>query len=302
MTLQQLRYVLAVAENGSITEAAKRLYISQPSLSSAIRDIEKKIGFPIFIRSRIGISLTRDGTEFLGYARQVLQQMELLEDRYISDLSPKVRFGVSAQHYTFTANAFVELVKQFGNERYEFILNETTTHQIIEDVKNRFSDLGILYISRSNEAVLNRAMEDNKLCFHPLFSAHPHIFVRKKHPLAEKESVSLEELKPFPRLNFIQGNYGSSYYSEELFSTVFSEKEIRISDRGAIVNFMVGLDAYTISSGIFPSFLHGNEIVSIPLEHDEDMTIGYVINDRQELSRLGKIYIELLLKYRPDYR
>ena len=300
MTLQQLRYAVTTAETGSITEASRKLFISQPSLSNAIKDMEREAGIVLFTRNRAGIALTGEGAEFLGYARQVLQQMELLEDKYISNLPPKIRFGVSTQHYTFTTNAFVELVKQFGQDRYEFILNETTTHRILEDVKNRFSDLGILYISDGNEAVIHRALDEYKLRFYFLFSARPHIFTYRNHPLAGKERVTLDDLKPYPRLNFIQGTYESAYFSEELFSAEASEKEIRISDRGAIVNFMLGLDAYTISSGIFPKYLQGNEIISIPLECNERMRIGYVLNNHQELSELGEVYISRLMNYKPS--
>jgi DNA-binding transcriptional LysR family regulator len=297
MTIQQLKYIIKVVETGSITEAAKALFISQPSLSNAIKEIEKETRLTIFTRSRQGISLTKEGLEFLGYARNVVQQMELLEDKFVTSVSEKIRFAVSTQHYTFTSNAFVEMIERFGQERYEFILNETQTRQIMEDVKNRFSDLGVLFISRENEAVICKELLERNLVFHELFSAKPHAFMSVSHPLAVKSSVSLEELKPYPRLNFIQGNFESSYWSEELFSSQETDKHIRISDRGAIVNLMIGMNAYTISSGIFPSYLQGNEIVAIPVSEDEVMHIGYITNEEQELSELGKIYVEELLKY-----
>jgi DNA-binding transcriptional LysR family regulator len=297
MTIQQLKYIIKVAEIGSITEAAKALFISQPSLSNAIREIEKEAGLTIFTRSRQGIALTKEGLEFLGYARNVVQQMELLEDKYITNASKKIRFAVSTQHYTFTSNAFVEMIERFGQERYEFILNETQTRQIMEDVKNRFSDLGVLFISQENEAVIRKELAERNLEFHELFSAKPHAFMSVTHPLAARTAVTLEELKPYPRLNFIQGSFASSYWSEELFSSQETEKQIRISDRGAIVNLMIGMDAYTISSGIFPSYLQGDEIVAVPVNEDEVMHIGYILNREQELSELGTIYVEELLKY-----
>lgn len=299
MTIQQLKYILTVAEVGSITEAAKQLFISQPSLSNSIKETEKEVGISIFVRSRTGITLTKEGTEFLGYARQVLQQMELLEDRYITELPQKVTFGVSAQHYTFTENAFVELVKRFGQERYAFYFNETGTHQILDDVKNRVCDLGILYLSIENEAVMRKVMEENHLIFTELFSAKPHVFLQKKHPLAQQETISIHELSPYPRLNFVQGEYESIYFSEELFSSIPADKEIRVNDRGAIVNFMLGLNAYTISSGIFPKYLNGENIIAVPLAENETMHIGYVLNEKQELSELGRIYLEELRKYAP---
>ncbi len=253
MTLQQLKYIITSAEVGSITEASKLLYISQPSLSGAIKDVENEIGISIFTRCRAGIALTKEGMEFLGYARQVVQQMELLESKYISNQPAKQRFCVSTQHYTFTSNAFVELVRQFGKERFEFILNETQTHQIIKDVRNRFSDIGILFISNGNESVLKKVLEENDLSFYELFISSPHVFLKKNHPIASKKSLTLEDLRPYPKLSFVQGNYESVYFAEELFSNEPSEKSIKVSDRAAIVNFMIGLDGYTISSGISQS-------------------------------------------------
>lgn len=301
MTIQQLKYMVSVVESGSITEAAKNLYISQPSLSNAIKEIEREAGITIFLRSRSGIALTKEGSEFIGYARQVIQQMALLEDKYITHLPEKTRFGVSTQHYTFTSNAFVEMVEQFGQERFEFILNETQTHQIMEDVKNRVSDLGILYLSKGNEAVIRRALEEAKLVFYELFVAKPHVFMRAAHPLAKAQAVTLKDLEEYPRLNFIQGNYESAYFAEELFSTIPSEKAIRVSDRGAIVNLMIGMDAYTISSGIFPRYLQGDKVVAVPLAEDEEMRIGYILNADQDLSELGKIYVDALKKYGNGY-
>ena len=299
MTVQQLKYILKVAEVGSITEAAKLLFISQPSLSNSIKETEKEAGITIFLRSRTGITLTKDGAEFLGYARQVIQQMELLEDRYVTNLPGKVTFGVSSQHYTFTENAFVELVKRFGQERYAFYYNETGTHQILDDVKNRVCDLGILYLSHESEVVMRKVIEETHLVFTELFSAKPHVFLQKDHPLASKKVVSVHDLAPYPRLNFVQGDYESVYFSEELFSSIPVDKEIRVNDRGAIVNFMLGLNAYTISSGIFPKYLNGENIISVPLAENETMHIGYVLNENQELSELGKSYLEELRKYAP---
>ncbi len=298
MTLLQLKYIITAAEIGSITEAAKALFISQPSLSGAIKEVEKEAGISIFTRCRAGIALTKEGMEFLGYARQVVQQMELLESKYINNQPAKQRFCISTQHYTFTANAFVELVQRFGQERFEFILNETCTHQIIEDVRNRFSDIGILYMSNYNESVLEKVLEENALSFHEIFSATPHVFLRKDHPIAGCKSLKLDDLKPYPKLSFVQGNYESAYFAEELFSNEPAEKSIKVSDRAAIVNFMIGLDGYTISSGIFPKYLQGDEIVSIPLEETEIMRIGYIINKDKELSKLGQIYVEALKKFK----
>ena len=238
--------------------------------------------------------------EFLGYARQVIQQMELLEDRYITALPEKIKFGVSAHHYTFSENAFVELVKRFGQERYDFYYSETGTHQILDNVKNRVCDLGIIYLSNENETIIRRTLEERQLVFTDLFEAKPHVFLQKNHPLATKKSVSLKELEEYPRLNFVQDEYESVYYSEELFSHIHSDRQIRINDRGAIINFMLGLNAYTISSGIFPKYFNGDNIISVALNEEERIKIGYILNEKQELSELGEIYIGELKKYAPD--
>ena len=300
MTIQFLKYIVSVAEIGSITESARQLHIPQPSLSAALKEAEKEVGFAIFTRSRAGIALTKEGVEFLGYARQVIQEMDLLEDRFILSKPEKPRFCVSTQHYTFTANAFVEMVQKYGQERFEFILNETQTHQILEDVKNRFCDLGIIYLSDRNETFLQKTMDEMGLVFYELFTASPHVFLRAKHPLAEKKSLALKDLQPYPRLNFLQGSYESADYSEEPFSTELSEKVIRVSDRAAIVNLMIGLDGYTISSGIFPKYLQGKQIISIPLAEKDKMRIGYLLCKGQVLSELAEIYITALKKYDPS--
>lgn len=265
--------MIAVAENGSITEASKILFISQPSLSEAVHQVENETGVTVFTRSRAGVALTKEGMEFLGYARQVVQQMELLEAKYINNEPPRQRFCISTQHYTFTTNAFVELIQKFGEERFEFILNETQTHQILEDVRNRFSDIGILYMSRENESVLTKLLEEYDLQFSELLCVSPHVFLSKDHPLAHSPSLKLEDLRPYPRLSFVQGNYESAYFSEELFSTVPVEKSIKVSDRAAVVNLMIGVNEYTISSGIFPKYLQGDDIISIILEEQETMRI-----------------------------
>ena len=300
MTLQQLKYIVMAAEVGSITEAAKQLFIAQSSLSNAIKDVENEIGLTLFIRNRSGVTLTKEGAEFLGYARKVLQDMESLEDHYITELPKKIRFGVSSQHYTFTENAFVDVVKTFGQDRYDFYYNATGTHQILEDVKNRLSNLGIIFLSKENERVLKKKLKEYQLTFHHIFSAKPHVFLQKNHPLARKKSLTLRALASYPRLNFVQGSYESIYYSEELFSSVEVDKQIQVNDRGAIVNFMLGLNAYTISSGIFPKYLHGENIIVIPLEEAATMDIGYIINDKQSLGEIENYYIEELKKYDPD--
>lgn len=297
VTIQQLKYIVSVVENGTITEAAKKLYISQPSLSNAIKDIEEEVGITIFIRSRAGIVVTPEGMEFVGYARQVLRQMELLEDKYISHTPGKIRFGVSSPQYVFSTNAFVDIVEEFGKERFEFILHETTVHQILDDVKNRFSDLGIIYVSRENEQAMRKTLEENKLSFYELFTVKPQVFVRASHPLAGQSCVQLEELQRYPRINFMQGKEDHAHFSDELYGDLSNDKSIRITDTGSLVNLLLGTDAYTISNGFFPRYLQGTKIVGIPLAEDEVMSIGYILSEKQELSELGRVYIDKLKQY-----
>ena len=297
MTLQQLKYVVKVAEKGSINEAAKELLISQPSLSSAIMEIEKEVHITIFIRNNRGVSITNEGMEFLGYARQVLTQSELLESKYISNTPMKQRFCVSTQHYTFAANAFVELVKEFGLDEYEFALNETTTYQIIEDVKTLFSEIGIIYLSYYNETVIRKILKENNLFYTELFTAKPHVFLYKHHPLANKISVELNDLDQYPCISYNQGQNNAFYFSEEILSTRTVKKSIRVSDRAAVVNFLIGLNGYTISSGVFPRYLHGDDIISVPLDVGEKIQVGTIVHKDTVLSDLGKIYIEALRQY-----
>lgn len=296
MTLQHLKYAIEVAERGSISEAAKSLFITQPSLSNAIKELETEIKTTIFIRTNKGVLVTKEGAEFLGYARQVLQQTDLLEAKYLNEKIVKQKFSVSTQHYTFAANAFVDLVKEFGAEEYEFTINETKTWEIIEDVKNLYSEIGIIYLSDYNNAVLRNIFEENNLIFEELFVVRPHVFLYNRHPLANKKSIIIEELDEYPCLSFSQGQYNSFYFTEEILSTRSVKKSIKVSDRAAIVNFMIGLNGYTIATGIFPKYLHGDDIISIPLEVEEKIQVGTIVHKDMILSRLGEIYLQALKK------
>lgn len=301
LTLQQLRYALEVANKGSMNEAAKSLYISQPSLSNAIKDLEKEIKITIFIRTNRGVVVSNEGAEFLGYARQVLQQFNMLEEKYISGKPAKQNFCISTQHYTFAANAFVELVKEFGAAEYEFTLRETTTYEIIEDVKNLRSELGIIYLSDYNKAVILKLLKERNIVFSELYTAKPHVFISRNHPLCDKKAIDLEELEVYPCLSFEQGEHNSFYFAEEILSTRNIKKNIKVSDRAAIVNFMIGLQGYTISSGIFPKYLHGEDIIAIPLNVDEVIRIGTIKHNDLILTELGEIYLEALKKSTQEF-
>lgn len=296
MTLQQLKYVIEIVNSGSISEAAKRLYLSQPSLSGAVRELENELGIELFLRTNRGVLLSGDGAEFLGYARQVVEQAELLEARYFKKKPARRHFSVSAQHYSFAVNAFVNLIRQYGYEEYEFTLRETRTYEIIQDVKSLRSEIGILYISAFNKKVMEKLLKENDLAYRPLFSASPHIFVSTANPLASRPFVTLEDLRPYPCLSFEQGEYNSFYFSEELFSTELRKKSIFVSDRATLFNLLIGLHGYTISTGILSAELNGTEIVSVPLRVEETIQVGWVSRKNMLLGPLGSAYLEELNK------
>ena len=286
MTLQQLRYVTTVAETGTMSEAARRLFVSQPGLTKAIRELEQEMGIIIFDRTNKGIEVSKDGAIFLGYARQVLEQASLLEERYKLQAGGKKEFSVSTQHYSFAVNAFVDLIKEFGGDNYDFSLRETQTYEI-----------GILYLNDFNRTVLKKIIKANDLEFETLFTARPHIFVSTLNPLAGKESVTMEDLKTYPYLSFEQGEHNSFYFSEEIFSTTERAKNIRVRDRATLFNLLIGLNGYTVCSGVIDEELNGANIVAVPLKEEGDMEIGILTHHRIRGSRMSEFYIQALRKY-----
>jgi len=298
MTLAQLRYAITVAKAGSMNEAARSLFISQPSLSSAIKELEEETGIELFRRSNRGISVTPEGEEFLGYARQVVEQYELMESKYISKEQSRKKFSVSTQHYTFAVNAFVGLVKQFGMDEYEFAVHETKTYQIIEDVRNFKSEIGILYLNDFNRKVLTKLFHEFGLEFHELMNCSIYVYMWKGHPLAEKKLISLEELKEYPCLSFEQGGNNSFYFAEEVLSTYEYKRLIKADDRATMLNLMVGLNGYTLCSGIICEELNGSDYCAVKLDSDEVMTIGYLARKGVSISQLGQKYLEEISKYK----
>lgn len=297
MTLQQLRYVTMVAETGTITEAANRLYISQPSLTNAIHELEKEMNIVIFNRTNKGISLSREGEDFLGYARQILEQAAILEDKYKGNGGGKKQYCVSTQHYSFAVNAFVDPIKEYGQDEYDFSLRETQTYEIIEDVARLRSEIGILFLNDFNEAVINKILKSYDLEFHQLYVAKPHVFISRKHPLAGKDRIINEELEEYPYLSFEQGEHNSFYFSEEVFAAVERKKNIRVRDRATLFNLLIGLNGYTVCSGVIDKKLNGKDIIAVPLADENDMRIGYITHRKGMLSRLGNTYLEAIKKY-----
>lgn len=297
MTLQQLKYALTIADCGSMNEAAKQLFISQPSLSETMKELETEIGLDIFLRSNRGIVITPEGEEFLGYARQVTEQFGLLQSKSI-DKKVKEKFSVSTQHYTFAVKAFVETVKQIGMEQYEFAVHETTTISVIENVKNFKSEIGVLYENDFNEKVLNKMFKENGLEFVELFSCDTFVYLWSGHPLAKQDVITMEELDEYPCLSFDQGKNNSLYLAEEMKSTYEYRRLIKANDRATLLNLMIGLNAYTLCSGIICEDLNGNDYKAVPLKETEKMRIGYIKRKGAKVSHIGELYIEELKKYK----
>lgn len=298
MTIAQLKYAITVADSNSMNEAAGKLFMSQPSLSTTIKELENELGIEIFRRTNRGIITTPEGKEFIGYARQTVQQYELIENKYINKEEQKKKFSVSTQHYAFAVNAFAEMVKQFGMNEYEFAIHETRTSDVIDDVKNFKSEIGILYLNDFNSKVLSKIFVDNGLEFHELLKCGIYAYMWKKHPLAKKKVVTMSELNEYPCLAFDQGNNNSFYFAEEVLSTYEYKQLIRANDRATMLNLMVGLNGYTLCSGILCEDLNGSEYCAVKLDLDEVMSVGYLIRKGMNISELGQRYIEEILKFK----
>lgn len=297
MTLQQLKYVVTVAETGNISEAARKLFISQPSMTSAIKDLEEEMQLLIFRRTNKGVIITNEGDVFLAYARQVLEQASLLENKFAGGVAQKPKFSVSCQHYSFAVNAFVDVIREFDAGEYDFTLRETQTHEIIEDVSHMRSEIGILYFSEKNKEILTKMIKQNDLYYEELFTAKPHVFIAKDHPLALKEAVSLEDLEEYPYLSFEQGEYNSFYFSEEILSTLDHKKNIKVRDRATLFNLVIGLHGYTVSSGVISKELNGEQIIAKPLLVNESMHIIVITLKDKGLSRYGTAYLEAIKRH-----
>ena len=301
MTLQQLSYAIAISEAGSLNKASEVLYVSQPSLTESVKELEKELGISIFIRSGRGVTLTPEGSDFILYARQVINDYSELVERFDSSKNFKKKFGVSTQHYSFAVKAFVELVRDNDTSRYELAIRETRTQEVISDVSNLKSEIGIIYLSEFNKRAIGKLLRAAGLEFHPLINCDAYVYLWSGHPLAKKKSITFEDLKEYPCLSFEQGD-SSFYYAEEILSTKDYSRIIKACDRATILNLMVGLNGYTLCSGIICEELNGDDYLAIPFKADEDdseskMQIGYITRKNTVPSRLGKLYIEKINEY-----
>lgn len=301
MTLQQLSYAIAISEAGSLNKASEILYVSQPSLTESVKELEKELGISIFIRSGRGVTLTPEGSDFILYARQVINDYSELVERFDSSKNFKKKFGVSTQHYSFAVKAFVELVRDNDTSRYELAIRETRTQEVISDVSNLKSEIGIIYLSEFNKRAIGKLLRAAGLEFHPLINCDAYVYLWSGHPLAKKKSITFEDLKEYPCLSFEQGD-SSFYYAEEILSTKDYSRIIKACDRATILNLMVGLNGYTLCSGIICEELNGDDYLAIPFKAEEDdseskMQIGYITRKNTVPSRLGKLYIEKINEY-----
>lgn len=302
MTIQQLHYAIVISEEGSLNKAAEVLFMSQPSLTSAVQELERELGITIFNRGGRGMSLTNDGAEFIQHARQVVAQYDRLLEKYSPNGKLKKKFGISTQHYSFAVKSFVEMVKQFDTEEYEFAIRETKTREVIEDVSSSKSEVGILYLSDFNRKPLEKFLRANQLEFFSLIDCDTYVYLWKGHPLAEKKKITFPDLADYPCLSFEQGPQGSFYFAEEILSTYEYIRTIKTTDRATMLNLMVGLNGYTLCSGIICEELNGPDYVAVPFRPDEQMTgsrmeIGYIVKKNMILSKMAELYILELRRY-----
>lgn len=298
MTLTQLQYAVTIAKTKSMNQAANELFVSQPALSGAMKELEEELGTQLFIRNNRGIVITTEGEEFLSYARQMVELGNLVEERFVNKSITRKKFSVSMQHYTFAVEAFIELAKKFSIGEYELAVHETKTHEVIENVKNYRSEIGVLYINSFNEKAIRKILEEAELEFIPLFDCGICVYLSSSHPLADRKKITMEELAEYPCLSFEQGDRNSFYFAEEVLSTLEYKQIIKADDRATMLNLMTGLNGYTLCSGIICENLNGSFHVSVPLDTEDTMTIGYVKRKNIPLSLLGREYIEILKRYK----
>ncbi|MBQ8356268.1 MAG: LysR family transcriptional regulator [Clostridia bacterium] len=302
MTIQQLHYVITISETGSLNKASELLYVAQPSLTSSIKELEKELGITIFHRSGRGVTLTNDGAEFVLYARQLYQQYDSILEKYGKNGTLKKKFGISTQHYSFAVKSFVEMVKKFNTAEYEFAIRETKTKEVIEDVSTAKSEIGIIYLSDFNRMAITKLLHTKDLEFHELTACDAYVYLWRGHPLAKNRSIRFAQLNEYPCLSFEQGDNSSFYFAEEILSTNEYARTIKANDRATMLNLMIGLNGYTLCSGIICEELNGTDYIAVPFEHEDSenadrMVIGYITKKNMPLSRMGELYIEEIRQY-----
>lgn len=294
MTLQQLKYADAVASCGSLSEAARRLFVTQPTLTESIRALEEELRIALFSRTRRGVTVTREGEEFLASARQILDDAARIQAKYTGKAVRLPQFAVSCQHYAFAVEAFIEVVKAHDADAYDYTLRETVTSEIIDDVARHRSEVGVLYLSKRNQAALTQILKKEGLAFEELFVARPHVFLARRHPLAQEAVIRPDQLDAYPFITFEQGSENALYYAEEVMPALARKKNIRVRDRATMTNLFLGLNGFTVASGAVSRQLNGPDVVAIPLDFDDEIRVGLVRRAAVPLSRLGAEYAAAL--------
>ncbi|MBQ9058642.1 MAG: LysR family transcriptional regulator [Atopobiaceae bacterium] len=295
MTLQQLKYVVEVATRGSISSAAASLYIAQPSLSKAIATLEQELGITIFQRSARGIQLTEEGNRFLAYARQVVDNIDLLEARYVGPMGPRRTLCVSCPHETHFAQLFAELVREVNEESFEFVLREVPATVVLEDVRQQRSELGIIYCGEANRERLMASVHDAGLHYAAFTLATPYIVVRQGHPLAKESSVDAESLAPYPRIMLEWVSYTRKSFGSSLAGLPSPNKVIRTTDRQTQQQLVEQLDGYMFRLAVDEHYLEHDGMVTLPLDSSSPIEVGLLTRPGIPLSPLAQGYKQLLL-------
>ena len=299
MNMNQLKYVLEVADSSSMREASTRLFISQPALSASIHELEEELGILLFERTNKGISLTDEGRDFVSYAKKAVGQYQILEDRYLTKDSDKEHFSVSTQHYNFAIKAFTDVIKSFDPEKFIFNIHETKTGEVLSDVRDLKSEVGVISFSGANESLYKKLFKDYRLVFTPLMVCETYIYVWKDHELAGRKEISIDELKGYTCVSFDQSDESNFYLTEEAMADHDFEKMVRSDDRATSMEIIAELGGYSIGSGMLSGenvILKG--LVAIKLKEQDPLLIGYITRKGSVMSEYGKAYVDELLKYK----
>ena len=295
MNIQQLRYVVAIANSGTFREAAEKMYVSQPSLSISVRDLEKELGFKIFRRTSSGTFLTRRGMEFYEKAQELVKGFDIFQNQYANPEEEKDEFSIASQHYDFlppTITAFSERYPDYKN----FRIFESTTVQILDEVAQGHSEIGIIYLNNQNKKGIMQRVEKLGLEVIELIPFHTHIYIREGHPLAQKEELVMEDLADLPTVRFTQEKDEYLYYSENFVDTSASSQMFNVTDRATLNGILERTDAYATGSGFLDSD-SVNGITVIRLKDNLDNRMVYVKREEVELSQDGTLFVEVMQEY-----
>ncbi len=283
MTLQQLNYLIAIAEFGSITEAAEHLYISQPTLSESIRNLEREMGISAFVRTKKGVVLTREGEELLSFARSTVEQADLMKQRFSRNETDKARFAVSTQHYDFSVRAFIQVVNNHDTSGFDYIFRDTETSEIIDDVASGRSELGVLYLASHNRDVLSKILQKKELVFREIATVSPHVLLSTDSPLADKDLIQVDDLLNYPYIVVEQREKNAFFFSEQYLPMLDFCKTVLVNDRATLQALISGMNGFTVS--VDGNQEYGkNGIISKPLDYDCSIHVGIIQREKTNLS------------------